>query len=64
MFAAARMDVWFERNSYVTAEANEWFAVPFRVIEEAVRLIESDAIVNYEYDIDLQRLRLRSSQPS
>lgn len=31
---------------YVTAEANEWFAVPFRVIEEAVSLIESDAVVN------------------
>ncbi len=64
MFAAARMDVWFERNGYVTAEANEWFAVPFRVIDEAVRLIESDAIVNYEYDTEWQRLRLRSSQPS
>ena len=64
MFAAARMDVWFERNGHVTAEANEWFAVPFRVIEEAVSLIESHAIVNYEYDVDLQRLRLHSSQPS
>ncbi|MEJ7784755.1 MAG: GIY-YIG nuclease family protein, partial [Solirubrobacteraceae bacterium] len=64
MFASARMDVWFERNGYVTAEANEWFAVSFRVIEEAVSLIESDAIVNYEYDTELQRLRLRSSRPS
>ena len=64
MFAAARMDVWFERNGYVTAEASEWFAVPFRVIEDAVRLIESDAIVNYEYDTEHHRLQLRSSQPS
>jgi len=60
MFAAARADVWFERHGYVTAEANEWFAVPFRVIDEAVGLIESDAIVNYEYDAERQRLRLRS----
>jgi len=64
LFAAARMDVWFERNGYVTAEANEWFAVPFRVIEDAVRLIENDAIVNYEYDTEHQLLRLRSQQPS
>lgn len=59
MFAAARADVWFEREGHVTTEANEWFAVPFRVIDEAIRLIESDAIVNYEYDAEEQRLRLR-----
>lgn len=64
MFDSARMDVWFERNGYVTAEANEWFAVPFPVIEEAVRLIESGAVVNYEYDPEQQRLQLRSSQRS
>jgi len=64
LFASARVDVWFERQGYATTEANEWFAVPFRVIEEAVGLIESDAIVNYEYDPEQQRLRLRSSQPS
>jgi Meiotically up-regulated gene 113 len=64
MFASARVDAWFERQGRATTEANEWFAVPFRVIEEAVSLIESDAIMNYEYDTELRRLRLRSSQPS
>lgn len=60
MFASARVDAWFERHGYATTAANEWFAVPFGVIEEAVGLIESDAIVNYEYDTEQQRLRLRS----
>lgn len=59
LFASARIDAWFERNAKVVAEANEWFAVPFSVIDEAVTLIESEAIVNYEYDAAMQSLRLR-----
>jgi hypothetical protein len=59
VFAPARIDAWFERDGRTVAEANEWFAVPFAVIDEAVSLIESEAIVNYEYVLETQRLRLR-----
>lgn len=59
LFAAARIDAWFERNERTVAEANEWFAVPFSLIDEAITLIENDAIVNYEYDAETERLRLR-----
>lgn len=59
LFAPARVDAWFERDGRTVAEANEWFAVPFALIDEAVSLIETDAIVNYEYDLEQQRLRLR-----
>jgi hypothetical protein len=33
--------------------------VPFGVIEEAVQLIESEAIVNYTYDPSTGKLRLK-----
>lgn len=59
LFAPARIDAWFERNGKTVAEANEWFAVPFSLIDEAVGLIENEAIVNYEYDPETRRLRLR-----
>jgi hypothetical protein len=59
IFAATRLDVWFERNGSHIADANEWFAVPLEAIEEAVRLIETDAISEYEYDPENQQMRLR-----
>ncbi len=40
VFAPARVDAWFERDGRTVAEAHEWFAVPFGVIDEAVGLIE------------------------
>lgn len=59
LFASARVDAWFERGETTVAEANEWFAVPFRVIDEAITLFENEAIVNYEYDVETRSLRLR-----
>lgn len=59
LFAPARIDVWFERNGMTVAEAEEWFAVPFRTIEEAIGLIENDSIVNYMYDPASGELRLK-----
>ena len=60
LFAAARLDVWFQRNGRTVAQANEWFIVPLPVIDEAITLIVSEAITNYEYDVENERLRLRS----
>lgn len=59
LFAAVRLDVAFEREGNAKAEPQEWFSVPLSVIDDAIRLIESEAITNYEYDPDQQQLRLR-----
>ena len=60
LFASVRMDIWFEKNGETVAEAREWFAVPLQIIDEAIKLIESGSIKNYEYDADAQVLKLRS----
>jgi hypothetical protein len=59
-FAAARLDVWFDRDGKTVAAANEWFDVPLPVIDEAITLIENDAITSYEYDRDQRAIRLAS----
>lgn len=60
LFTPARVDAWFERTGRTIAEAHEWFIVPFSVIDEAVGLIENEAIVNYEYDPVSATLRLKT----
>lgn len=59
LFAPARIDAWFERDGVTVAETREWFAVPFRTIDEAIQLIESETIVNYMYDQSSGELRLK-----
>jgi T5orf172 domain len=59
IFAPARIDAWFERDGRTVAEANEWFAIPFSLIDEAIGLIENGAIVNYEYEPSPPSLRLK-----
>lgn len=59
-FASARLDTWFEQNHQIVAAANEWFDVPLPAIDEAIALIQSEAIQSYEYDPDERRIRLRS----
>jgi hypothetical protein len=59
-FASARLDIWFESNGITIAGANEWFDVPLTVIDEAISLIENDAITSYEYDRDHRSIRLAS----
>lgn len=61
-FASARLDIWFESNGITIAGANEWFDVPLKVIDEAISLIENDAITSYEYDRDHRSIRLASSR--
>lgn len=51
LFAPARLDIWFEREGRAITEANEWFVLPFAVIDQAVGLLENEQIVNYEYDL-------------
>lgn len=59
-FASARLDIWFEQNHQVVAEANEWFDVPLSAIDEAIALIQSEGIQSYEYDPSERRIKLRS----
>jgi hypothetical protein len=60
LFADARLDVWFDKQGKTVAEAREWFAVPLKAIDEAIGLIETEAITNYEYDPEAQAMKLRS----
>lgn len=41
-------------------EPSEWYSVPLRVIDQAIELITSGDIVDYEYDTEARELRLRS----
>ena len=59
-FAAARIDAWFERADLPVADVREWFSVPREAIAEAVELVGSEGIQNYEYDPDERRIKLRS----
>ncbi len=59
IFAAVRLDAWFERNDLHVVDANEWFAVPLEAIEDAVSLIEAETISEYEYDSQRQRMQLQ-----
>lgn len=59
-FSAARLDIWFERGGVTEAEAREWFSVPIAVIDEAIDLINSRGIQNYEYDADRRQIVLRT----
>ncbi len=58
-FAQARLDVWFERNGEDVVAAHEWFDVPLGVIDEAVRLIEAETIMDFRYDVSSQRITLK-----
>jgi hypothetical protein len=58
VFSSVRLDVWFEQRGATVAEANEWFVVPLKAIDDAIRLIETEAIKDYEYDVDTQTMRL------
>jgi hypothetical protein len=58
IFTSARLDIWFEQNSNAIEEAREWFDVPLPVIDEAIELINTEAIGSYEYDSADRQLRL------
>ncbi|MEX2274995.1 MAG: GIY-YIG nuclease family protein [Actinomycetota bacterium] len=61
IFAAVRLDIWFENTGRNVAEAREWFAAPLAAIDEAIDLIQSGAIVDYEYDTERQLMALRGA---
>lgn len=59
LFAPARVEVTYEEGGEVKAEAKEWFSAPLEVIDEAIELVNADALEGYEYDPAAASLRLR-----
>lgn len=59
-FAKACLDVEFENDKGQRINPREWFVVPFEIIEEAIQLIITETILDYEYDFENERLKIRS----
>lgn len=60
VFAEVRLDVSQEDRWGRDYDASEWFVVPRAVIDQAIELIQSGAIVRYAYDATAQRFVERS----
>ncbi|WP_236969178.1 GIY-YIG nuclease family protein [Membranihabitans marinus] len=58
-FANACLDIDLFNERGQRLNPREWFVVPFEVIEEAIQLILNENIVNYEYDTELKRIKLK-----
>lgn len=56
VLAPARLQISQVGKDGRTYEPSEWFAVPLPVIDEAIELIMSNEIVDYEYDAATRRL--------
>lgn len=59
-FANTCLDIEFENEKGKRINPREWFVVSFPVIEEAIQLITNESIVNYEYDTETKRIKLKS----
>lgn len=51
------IDLYDAQEQRVTPR--EWFVVPLEIIEEAVKLILKESIVNYEYDVENQQIKMK-----
>ena len=49
-FGQSRLDTEIVNKSGMKHSANEWFVVPFEVIDQAIELIISGNIIDYRYD--------------
>lgn len=58
-FASACLDIDLFNEKGQRLNPREWFVVPFEVIEESIQLILNESIVNYEYDTELKRIKLK-----
>ncbi len=58
-FANACLDIDLFNEKGQRLNPREWFVVPFEVIEETIQLILNENIVNYEYDIETKRIKLK-----
>jgi hypothetical protein len=51
-FSAARLDLELKDRFGFDVAPQEWFLVPFPVIEEAIQLMMSGTIGNFRYDVE------------
>lgn len=58
-FAKSCLDIDLFNEKGQRLNPREWFVVPFEVIEEAIQLILNENIVNYEYDKELKKIKLK-----
>lgn len=58
-FANACLDIDLFNEKGQRLNPREWFVVPFEVIEETIQLILNESIVNYEYDTELKKIKLK-----
>lgn len=58
-FANACLDIDLFNEKGQRLNPREWFVVPFEVIEETIQLILNENIVNYEYDTETKKIRLK-----
>lgn len=61
-FANACLDIDLFADNGQRLNPREWFVVPFEVIEEAIRLILNENIVNYAYDHKTKKLELKKAR--
>jgi hypothetical protein len=53
-FAKRCLDIFVIDSNGNKVKPKEWFSVPLRVIKRAIQLIESEEIVDYIYDVNLE----------
>ncbi len=58
-FGNACLDIDLFNEQGQRLNPREWFVVPFEVIEEAIKLILNENILNYEYDSEAKRIKLK-----
>lgn len=58
-FANACLDIDLFNEKGQRLNPREWFVVPFEVIEETIQLILNENIVNYEYDTEAKKIKLK-----
>ncbi len=58
-FAEACLDIDLEEINGQRINPREWFVVPFEIIEEAIKLIIGEQILDYKYDFNSKTLKLR-----
>jgi hypothetical protein len=58
-FAKACLDIDLFSEKGQRLSPREWFVVPFEIIEETIQLILNENIVNYEYDTETKRIKLK-----
>jgi hypothetical protein len=61
-FANACLDIDLFNEKGQRLNPREWFVVPFEIIEETIQLILNESIVNYEYDTEMKRIKLKSDK--